>query len=149
MQILSFKNPRINSHGQNTSAAFGFTNVMLDIIKKEKPSHIAVVFDSPGLTKRAEEFEDYKAHREAMPEDIASMIEPIKEIVKAFNIPILISPGDETDDIIGTIAKKAEKQGFHTYMRTPDKDLAQLVPDKMFMNKTCRGGTPADIRGVP
>ena len=143
------KNPRINSHGQNTSAAFGFTNVMLDIIKKEKPTHIAVVFDSPGLTKRAEEFEDYKAHREAMPEDIASMIEPIKEIVKAFNIPILISPGDEADDIIGTIAKKAEQHGFHTYMMTPDKDFAQLVSDKIFMYKPGRGGKPAEIWGLP
>ena len=143
------KNPRVNSQGQNTSAAFGFTNVLLDILKKEKPTHIAVVFDSPGLTKRAEEFEAYKAHREAMPEDIASMIEPIKEIVRAFNIPILISPGDEADDIIGTIAKKAEKEGFYTYMMTPDKDFAQLVSDHIFMYKPGRGGKPAEIWGVP
>lgn len=143
------KNPRVNSHGQNTSAAFGFTNVLLDLLKKENPTHIAVVFDSPGLTKRAEEFEDYKANREAMPEDIASMIEPIKEIVRAFNIPILISPGDEADDIIGTIAKKAEKAGFYTYMMTPDKDFAQLVSDHIFMYKPGRGGKPAEIWGVP
>ncbi len=143
------KNPRINSQGQNTSAAFGFTNAMLDVIKKENPTHLAVVFDSPGLTKRAEEFEDYKAHREAMPEDIASMIEPIKEIVRAFNIPILISPGDEADDIIGTIAKQAEQNGFHTYMMTPDKDFAQLVSDKIFMYKPSRGGKPPEIWGIP
>lgn len=143
------KNPRVNSKGQNTSAAFGFTNALLDVIKKEKPTHIAVVFDSPGLTKRAEEFESYKAHREAMPEDIASMIEPIKEIVRAFNIPILISPGDEADDIIGTIAKKAEKEGFTTYMMTPDKDFAQLVSEHIFMYKPSRGKKPIEIWGVP
>ncbi len=143
------KNPRVNSKGQNTSAAFGFTNALLDVIKKENPTHIAVVFDSPGLTKRAEEFESYKAHREAMPEDIANMVEPIKEIVRAFNIPILISPGDEADDIIGTIAKKAEKEGFTTYMMTPDKDFAQLVSDHIFMYKPSRGKKPIEIWGVP
>ncbi|MGB1102460.1 MAG: DNA polymerase I [Crocinitomicaceae bacterium] len=143
------KNPRINSKGQNTSAAFGFTNAMLDVIKKENPTHLAVVFDSPGLTKRAEEFEDYKAHREAMPEDIAAMIEPIKEIVRAFNIPILISPGDEADDIIGTIAKKAEKAGYRTYMVTPDKDFAQLVSENIFMYKPSRGKKPVEIWGIP
>jgi len=142
------KNPRVNSKGQNTSAAFGFTNAMLEVIKKENPTHLAVVFDSPGLTKRAEEFEDYKAHREAMPEDIAAMIEPIKEIVRAFNIPILISPGDEADDIIGTIAKKAEKEGFRTYMVTPDKDFAQLVSENIFMYKPSRGKKPTEIWGV-
>lgn len=143
------KNPRVNSKGQNTSAAFGFTNAMLDVIKKENPTHFAVVFDSPGLTKRAEEFEDYKAHREAMPEDIASMIEPIKDIVRAFNIPILISPGDEADDIIGTIAKKAEKEGYRTYMVTPDKDFAQLVSENIFMYKPSRGKKPIEIWGIP
>lgn len=142
------KNPRINSKGQNTSAAFGFTNALLDVLNKENPTHLAVVFDSPGLTKRAEEFEDYKAHREAMPEDIAAMIEPIKEIVKAFNIPILISPGDEADDIIGTIAKKAENEGFYTYMMTPDKDFAQLVSEHIFMYKPSRGKKPVEIWGV-
>ncbi|MCC7453021.1 MAG: DNA polymerase I [Crocinitomix sp.] len=142
------KNPRINSKGQNTSAAFGFTNALLDLIKKENPSHIAVVFDSPGLTKRAEEFETYKAHREAMPEDISKMVEPIKAIVEAFNIPILISPGDEADDIIGTIAKKAEKEGFTVYMMTPDKDFAQLVSENIFMYKPSRGQKPIEIWGV-
>lgn len=142
------KNPRINSKGQNTSAAFGFTNALLDVIKKENPSHIAVVFDSPGLTKRAEEFADYKAHREAMPEDISKMIDPIKEIIRAFNIPILISAGDEADDIIGTIAKKAETAGFTTYMMTPDKDFAQLVSDHIFLYKPSRGKKPIEIWGV-
>ena len=143
------KNPRINSQGQNTSAAFGFTNVMLDIIKKENPTHIAVVFDAPEQTNRQADFTDYKANREAMPEDIASMIDPIKEIVEAFNIPVLISPGYEADDIVGTIAKAAEKQGFVTYMMTPDKDYAQLVSENIFMYKPGRGGKPAEIWGLP
>lgn len=143
------KNPRVNSKGQNTSAAFGFTNALLDLIRKENPTHLSVVFDSPGKTKRAEEFSDYKAHREAMPEDIASMIEPIKEIVRAFNIPILISPGDEADDIIGTIAKQAEKAGYTTYMMTPDKDFAQLVSENIFMYKPSRSKKPVEIWGVP
>jgi len=143
------KNPRINSQGQNTSAAFGFTNVMLDIIKKEKPTHIAVVFDAPEQTNRQVDFTEYKANREAMPEDIASMIDPIKEIVEAFKIPVLISPGFEADDIVGTIAKAAEKEGFVTYMMTPDKDYAQLVSDNIFMYKPGRGGKPAEIWGLP
>ncbi|MCG8573531.1 MAG: DNA polymerase I [Flavobacteriales bacterium] len=143
------KNPRVNSKGQNTSAAFGFTTAMMNIIKSEKPTHIAICFDAPEETNRAAEFTDYKANREAMPEDIAAMIEPIKEIIEAFNIPILIKPGYEADDIVGTIAKMAEKEGFTTYMMTPDKDYAQLVSDNIFMYKPGRGGKPAEIWGIP
>lgn len=143
------KNPRINSQGQNTSAAFGFTTVLLDVLNKEKPTHIAVVFDSAEETNRAVEFTDYKANREAMPEDISSMIEPIQEIIRAFNIPVLISPGHEADDIIGTIAKKAEQHGFKTYMMTPDKDFGQLVSENIFIYKPAKGGKPAEIWGVP
>ncbi len=143
------KNPRLNSKGQNTSAAFGFTNALLDILNKEKPTHIAVVFDAPEQTNRQADFTDYKANREEMPEDIRSMIEPIKEIIEAFNIPILIKPGYEADDIIGTIAKRAEKEGFIVYMMTPDKDFAQLVSDHIYMYKPARGGKPAEIWGVP
>lgn len=142
------KNPRINSKGENTSAAFGFTTVMLDLIKREKPTHIAVVFDSAEETTRAVEFEAYKANREAMPEDISSMIEPIQEIIRAFKIPILISPGDEADDIIGTIAKKAEKHGYKTYMMTPDKDFGQLVSENIFIYKPAKGGNPPQIWGI-
>jgi DNA polymerase-1 len=104
------KNPRVNSKGENTSAAFGFTNVLIDVLKTEQPTHIAVVFDPPGgSTQRQEEFTAYKAHREEMPEDIRSMIHPIKQIVKAFNIPILEVAGYEADDVIGTVALMAEK----------------------------------------
>lgn len=130
------KNPRVNSKGQNTSAAFGFTNVLIDVIKNEKPTHLAVVFDPPGgSAHRQEEFVAYKAHREEMPEDIRSMIHPIKQIVEAFNVPILEVPGYEADDVVGTVAKMAEKRGFTTYMMTPDKDYAQLVSEHIFMFK--------------
>ena len=103
------KNPRVNSKGQNTSAAFGFTNALIDILKSEEPTHIAVVFDPPGgATHRQEDFEAYKAHREEMPEDIRSMIEPIKQIISAFNISALQVNGYEADDVIGTMAKIAD-----------------------------------------
>ncbi|TSJ46698.1 DNA polymerase I [Fluviicola chungangensis] len=143
------KNPRVNSKGQNTSAAFGFTNVLIDILNKEKPTHIAVVFDPPGgATNRNVDFEAYKAHREEMPEDIRNMIEPIKRIIEAFRIPMYVVEGYEADDLIGTLAKKAEKEGFLTYMMTPDKDFGQLVSENIFIYKPGRGGDPATIMGV-
>lgn len=143
------KTPRINSKGENTSAAFGFTLALLDVIEKEKPTHIAVVFDPPGgATNRIEMDEYYKANREEMPEDIRNMIEPIRRIIEAFNIPILMEMGWEADDVIGTIAKIAEKEGFTTYMMTPDKDYAQLVTDNTFMFRPGRGKKPAEIWGI-
>jgi DNA polymerase-1 len=143
------KNPRVNSKGQNTSAAFGFTNVLIDVIKNEKPTHLAVVFDPPGgSTHRIADFEAYKAHREEMPEDIRSMIQPIKQIVEAFNVPILELAGYEADDVIGTLAKIAEQKGYTTYMMTPDKDYGQLVSENIFMFKPGRGGNPPEIMGV-
>ncbi len=143
------KNPRVNSKGQNTSAAFGFTNVLIDVIKNEQPTHLAVVFDPPGgSVHRQTEFEAYKAHREEMPEDIRSMIQPIKRIVEAFNVPILEVNGYEADDVIGTLAKMAEKRGYQTYMMTPDKDYGQLVSENIFIYKPGRGGAPAEILGV-
>lgn len=143
------KNPRVNSKGQNTSAAFGFTNVLIDILNKEKPSHIAVVFDPPGgATNRNVDFAAYKAHREEMPEDIRNMIEPIKRVIEAFRIPMYMVDGYEADDLIGTLSKMAEKEGFQTYMMTPDKDFGQLVSENIFIYKPGRGGDPATIMGV-
>jgi DNA polymerase-1 len=143
------KNPRINSKGQNTSAAFGFTNVLIDVIKTEKPTHLAVVFDPPGgSVHRQADFEAYKAHREEMPEDIRGMIQPIKKIIEAFNVPVMQVDGYEADDVIGTVAKIAEKKGYTTYMMTPDKDYGQLVSDNIFIYKPGRGGAPAEILGV-
>lgn len=143
------KNPRINSKGLNTSSILGFTNAMLDIIKNQQPTHIAVVFDSPGGSVRNDYFPEYKAHREAMPEDIRLAIPYIVEMVEAFNVPVIKSEGFEADDIIGTMAKKAEKQGFTTYMMTPDKDFAQLVSEHIFMYKPARSGKPAEVWGIP
>jgi DNA polymerase I len=143
------KNPRVNSKGENTSAAFGFTNALIDVMQREKPTHLAVVFDAPGgATNRQADFADYKANREEMPEDIRNMIEPIKEIIRAFRIPILYKEGYEADDVIGTLAKIAEEEGFTTYMMTPDKDFGQLVTEKTFMYKPGRGGNPPEILGI-
>ena len=120
------KNPRINSKGLNTSAMFGFTNTLLEILNKEKPTHIAVAFDTAAPTQRHTDFAAYKAQREAIPEDLAASIPYVMRIIEAFNIPVLVKDGFEADDIIGTLAKKAEKEGFVTYMMTPDKDFGQL-----------------------
>ena len=143
------KNPRVNSKGQNTSAAFGFTNALIDILQKEQPTHIAVVFDPPGgATNRTADLASYKANRQEMPEDIRSMIPPIMKIIKAFHIPCLMLEGYEADDVIGTLAKRAEEEGFITYMMTPDKDFGQLVSENIFIYKPGRGGDPATIMGV-
>lgn len=142
------KNPRINSKGLNTSAAFGFTNSLIDVLKKEKPTHIAVVFDPPGgSVTRKETFEQYKANRNETPEGILTNIGPIKQIVDAFNIPIIEIAGYEADDVIGTLSKIAESKGYITYMVTPDKDYGQLVTEKSLMYKPGRGGEPAQIWG--
>jgi len=141
------KNPRYNSKGLNTSAILGFTNTLYEILRKEKPTHIAVVFDPPTGNFRSEIFPEYKANRDATPEDIIKSVPHIKDVIKAFNIPIYEVPGFEADDTIGTLAKKAENAGFTTYMMTPDKDFGQLVSDNIFMYKPKRGGNDAEILG--
>lgn len=140
-------NPRINSKGFNTSAVFGFTNTLLEILTKEKPTHIAVVFDMEGPTSRHVEFESYKANREEMPEDLRKSIPAIVDLIKGFNIEVLGIEGYEADDIIGTLAMKAEKAGFTTYMMTPDKDYGQLVDENTFIYKPARLGNGAEILG--
>lgn len=142
------KNPRINSKGLNTSAIFGFTNTLLEILEKEKPTHIAVVFDTSAPTERHIDFAEYKAHREEMPEDISRAIPYIFRMVEAFNIPAITSDGFEADDIIGTLAKKAEQAGYITFMMTPDKDFGQLVTDKILIYKPARFGNGPEILGV-
>ena len=142
------KNPRINSKGLNTSAAFGFTNALIDVLNNEKPTHLAVVFDPPGGSSgRREEYAEYKAHREETPEGITTNIGPIKDIIRAFNIPILEVNGFEADDVIGALSLKAEKKGYTTYMMTPDKDFGQLVTDNVLMFRPGRGGAPAEVWG--
>ncbi|WP_317899199.1 DNA polymerase I [Aurantibacillus circumpalustris] len=140
-------NPRVNSKGFNTSAIFGFTNTLLEILTKEKPSHIAVVFDMEGPTQRHVEFEAYKANREEMPEDLRKSIPLIIEMIKGFNIEVLGLEGFEADDVIGTLAIKAEKAGFTTYMMTPDKDYGQLVDTNTFIYKPASFGNGASILG--
>jgi len=142
------KNPRKTSKGLNTSAIFGFTLALEELIRKENPSHIAVVFDPPGGTFRHEIFSGYKANRDETPEDIKLAVPYIKEIIRGFQIPIIEVPGFEADDVIGTLAKKAEMQKFITFMMTPDKDFAQLVSEHIFMYKPKRSGNELEIWGV-
>ncbi|MCX6312679.1 MAG: DNA polymerase I [Bacteroidetes bacterium] len=144
---FAFSNsPRINSKGLNTSAIFGFTNTLLDILKKEQPTHIAVVFDTSAPTHRHIEFEAYKAHREEMPEDLRKAIPYIYKLLEALNIPAIESDGFEADDVIGTLAKRAEENGFITYMMTPDKDFGQLVSENIFIYKPgYKGGAPEKL----
>ncbi|MGE6218320.1 DNA polymerase I [Nubsella zeaxanthinifaciens] len=143
------KNPRFTSTGINTSAVMGFTNTLLEVLKKEKPSHIAVVFDTDAPTERHTEFEAYKAHREAMPEDLSKAIPYIFRLIEGFNIPVITKDGYEADDIIGTLAKEGEKAGFQVYCMTPDKDFAQLVSENIFIYKPARMGNDMEILGVP
>lgn len=139
------RNPRINSKGQNTSAVFGFVNTLEEILRKENPTHIAVVFDSPLPSFRHIKYEEYKAQREPTPEDIKASIPIIKEILQTYNIPILEIPGYEADDVIGTIAKKMATQKVNIYMMTPDKDYVQLVDDHIFIYKPRYGNNDFDI----
>lgn len=134
------RNPRVNSKGMNTSAIFGFVNVLEDVLKREKPTHIAVAFDPKGKTFRHEAYEQYKAQREATPEDIRISVPIIKKIVEAYNIPVIEKEGFEADDVIGTLAKKAEKEGFEVFMLTPDKDYGQLVSEHIFMYRPKHSG---------
>src|SRR4051812_29460695 len=140
-------NHRINSKGVNTSAILGFTNTLLEVLKKEKPTHIAVVFDTSEPTVRHTEFPEYKANREETPEDLAASIPYIIKIIEGFHIPVLFSHGYEADDVIGTLAKKAEKEGYTTYMMTPDKDYGQLVSDHIYIYKPARLGNGVEIMG--
>ena len=141
------RNPRINSKGQNTSAVFGFTTTVLDVLKNEKPTHIAVVFDPPGPTFRHEEYTEYKANRDETPEDIRASVPRVLEVADALNIPTITIPGYEADDTIGALSVKAEEAGFDVYMMTPDKDYGQLVTEKVRMFRPGRSGNPPDIWG--
>ena len=143
------KNPRFNSKGLNTSAMLGFVNTLEQLLNEQKPTHIAVVFDLNIPTFRHEMYEAYKANREAMPEDLQKSIPYIRNIIEAYHIPILEKAGFEADDVIGTLAKKAETMGYTTYMMTPDKDYAQLVSENIFMYKPSRGGEKPEIWGIP
>jgi DNA polymerase-1 len=143
------KNPRFTSTGINTSAVMGFANTLMEVLKKEKPSHIAVVFDTEAPTERHTDFEAYKAHRQAMPEDLSAALPYVFKLIEGFNIPVITKDGFEADDIIGTLAKEGEKRGYTVYCMTPDKDFAQLVSDNIFIYKPARMGNEMEILGVP
>ncbi|MCU0856960.1 MAG: DNA polymerase I [Pontiellaceae bacterium] len=143
------RNPMINSKGRNVSAVFGFLNTLLELIDKQNPTHIAVAFDVHGPTFRHDRFPEYKAQREETPEEIRAAVPCIQEFLKAFNIPILTAQGFEADDLIGTLARRAEKEGFDTYMVTPDKDFTQLVDEHTFVYKPAKSGLPPEIMGIP
>tara|TARA_B100001059_G_scaffold81674_1_gene79715 strand:- start:333 stop:1289 length:957 start_codon:yes stop_codon:yes gene_type:complete len=143
------KNPRINSKGMDTSAIMGFTNSLLDLIKRERPDHLAVCFDKGGSVIRTEMFTGYKANREQTPEAIEIAVPYIQQILDAMHIPVIVKEGFEADDIIGTLAKQAEKESYQVYMVTPDKDFAQLVSENIFMYRPARMGNGIEIWGVP
>lgn len=134
------KNPRINSKGEDTSAIMGFMNSLLDVIKRERPDHLAVCFDKGGSVDRVEMYEAYKANRDETPEGIKTALPHIHEILKAMHIPIMVKEGFEADDVIGTLSRQAEKEGYKVFMVTPDKDFAQLVTDNIFMYRPVFGG---------
>ncbi|WP_276479462.1 DNA polymerase I [Paraflavitalea pollutisoli] len=142
------RNPRITSKGKNTNAQFGFTNTLLDLLNNQKPSHMAVAFDTHAPTERHTEFADYKANRQEAPEDLTASIPDIKKIIRGFNIPIVELDGYEADDVIGTLSKQAAKEGFEVYMVTPDKDYGQLVETNIKIYKPGYQGGDAEILGA-
>ena len=141
------RNPRISSKGKNTNAQFGFTNALVELINKQKPSHMAVCFDTSAPTERHIDFADYKANRQETPEDISAAVPDIKKIIEGFNIPIIAVDGYEADDVIGTLAKQAAQKGYDVYMVTPDKDYGQLVSDKIKIYKPAYQGNDVEIMG--
>ena len=142
------RNPRITSNGFETSAIYGFVNSLVELLSKEQPTHLGVVFDTPKKTHRHIQYVEYKANRDAMPEGISNAIPYIKDILDSLNIPCLFVDGFEADDVIGTLASQASIQGFETYMMTPDKDFAQLVTDKIFMYRPGQRGNKHQIWNV-
>src|SRR5947209_11889531 len=141
--------PIYSSKGVNTSALYGFTQTVLEILKNQQPTHIAVAFDTDAPTQRHTDFADYKATRQAMPEDLVQALPHVRRMLDAFRIPVLTCDGYEADDIIGTLVRRAEKEGFKSYMVTPDKDFAQLVDENTFLYKPSRMGDGVEVMGVP
>src|ERR1035438_5224345 len=141
--------PILTSKGVNTSALYGFTQMLLDILKNQQPTHLGVAFDTAAPTQRHIEFADYKAHREEMPEELSAALPHVRRMTEALNIPVLICDGYEADDIIGTVVRRAETEGFQSYMVTPDKDFGQLVTPHTFIYKPSRSGEGVEVIGLP
>ena len=147
MYYAFLRHPMINSKGADMSILFGFTKYILELVENEKPTHIAVAFDPPGGTFRHEMFPDYKGTREATPQLVIDALEPLIGLCKALRIPVLMVKGFEADDVIGSMAKKAEKEGFTVYMVTPDKDYGQLVSDHILQYRPGKAGAGKEILG--
>ena len=145
MYYAFLRRPMVNTKGEDTSILFGFTKYLLELIAREQPSHLAVMFDPPGGTFRNELYPEYKATRTATPELVKAALEPLTEIVDALDIPVLMKPGFEADDVLGTIARKFAGQDFDVYMVTPDKDLGQIVDDHIFQYKPGKAGADNEI----
>src|ERR1700757_2806641 len=141
--------PILTSKGVNTSALYGFTQTLLDIINNQQPTHLAVAFDTEAPKQRHTEYGDYKAQRESMPEDLSQALPHLRRMLEAFRIPVLTCDGYEADDIIGTLVGRAEKEGFQSYMVTPDKDFGQLVSQNIFLVKPARMGDAVEVMGLP
>ena len=145
MYYAFLKRPMINSKGADMSILFGFTKYILELIEKEKPSHMAVAFDPPGGTFRHKLYPEYKGTREETPQLVIDALEPLTELCGAMHIPVLMVSGYEADDVIGTVAKKEEKEGFKVYMVTPDKDYGQLITDNIVQYKPGKAGSDSEI----
>src|SRR3954469_19126981 len=141
--------PIFTSKGVNSSALYGFTQTLLEIVRNQQPTHLAVAFDTDAPTHRHAEFAEYKATRQAMPEDLSQALPHVRRMLEAFRIPLLVCDGYEADDIIGTVVRRAEKQGFVSYMVTPDKDFGQLIDENTFLYKPSRMGDEVEILGIP
>src|ERR1043165_159439 len=141
------RNPRITSKGKNTNAQFGFTNTLLELINNQKPTHLAVCFDTEAPTERHTDYEEYKANRQEAPEDLLAALPDIKKIIKGFNLPVVELDGYEADDVIGTLSKQAAKAGYEVFMVTPDKDYGQLVTNKIKIYKPGYQGGDFEIMG--
>src|SRR5499427_2802725 len=141
--------PIFTSKGVNSSALYVFTQTLLEILKNQQPTHIAVAFDTDAPTARHAAFPEYKATRQAMPEDLSQALPHVQRMLEAFRIPVLTCDGYEADDIIGTLARRAEKEGFKCYMVTPDKDFGQLIDENTFLYKPSRMGDGIEILGLP
>src|SRR6267378_588052 len=141
--------PIFTSKGINSSALYGFTQTLLEIVKNQQPTHLAVAFDTDAPTHRHTEYPEYKATRQAMPEDLSEALPHVRRMLEAFRVPVLICDGFEADDIIGTLVRRAEKEGFESYMVTPDKDFGQLIDEKTFLYKPSRMGDGVEILGLP
>ena len=147
MYYAFMRRPMVNSKGEDTSILFGFTKMLLELIAKEQPTHLAVAFDPPAKTFRHEAFPEYKANRSAAPELVKAALEPLQEILGAFNIPVVMMPGFEADDVIGSMATQWEDNGNLIYMVTPDKDYGQLITRNIFQYKPGKGGNEVEIIG--